>query len=500
MFEKNEQDIKNLSYFIKKTKDSIKSIKDSVNNFTQKIGFISNINFETKNLNDEITNYEEYLDSKKDNIIIFKTFEEYMKKIDNKFNSYMIIIKDIIDIFDSKSSEMKKLVKKIKESFKELKESKSFIPRKMRTLEDSKSYNDFSNSSINNNDSCYKKNVNSSKGLFNDLYEEENKNSNYSNKNNENLEKTKKQKFFDSISLFIINILRKCDYLLNNELINTSQIDYPFFENPNDIKTISKFIEDINRIFKENYKENPINDNLEFKINSYELRLLIKDILMKEERFMYIVNLIDFFDSSYSEKASYEDDIEDEIYEGTVINSKLKDFFFYINLISKKKYNSRNDINRIIMEVTDKMVSNFSINKNKILVNVNKFNIDKNLRLENFPKLPLNWFGKNFPNLNDVYEFRILTDEFFNSNNHISKYYDYRKNNIINNRIFKNNIKKVIELGLYNNINNKYLISDFNWTDAYYGLGKGKEISPDEMINKLKDILEKGFEQSKKNR
>ena len=215
---------------------------------------------------------------------------------------------------------------------------------------------------------------------------------------------------------------------------------------------------------------------------------------------MYIVNLIDFFDSSYSEKASYEDDIEDEIYEGTVINSKLKDFFFYINLISKKKYNSRNDINRIIMEVTDKMVSNFSINKNKILVNVNKFNIDKNLRLENFPKLPLNWFGKNFPNLNDVYEFRILTDEFFNSNNHISKYYDYRKNNIINNRIFKNNIKKVIELGLYNNINNKYLISDFNWTDAYYGLGKGKEISPDEMINKLKDILEKGFEQSKKNR
>ena len=287
MFEKNEQDIKNLSYFIKKTKNSIKSIKDSVNNFTQKIGFISNINFETKNLNDEITNYEEYLDSKKDNIIIFKTFEEYMKKIDNKFNSYMIIIKDIIDIFDSKSSEMKKLVKKIKESFKELKESKSFIPRKMRTLEDSKSYNDFSNSSINNNDSYYKKNVDSSKGLFNDLYEEENKiDSNYSNKNNENLEKTKKQKFFDSISLFIINTLRKCDYLLNNELINTSQIDYPFFENPNDIKTISKFIEDINRIFKENYKENPINDNLEFKINSYELRLLIKDILMKEERFM----------------------------------------------------------------------------------------------------------------------------------------------------------------------------------------------------------------------
>lgn len=326
--------------------------------------------------------------------------------------------------------------------------------------------------------------------------------------------------FLQSFEKIIKNIILKCNYILENEIIEsqnknnkkdkifiTKIFKYPKMEteNVNELDCYINFLKDINITLKNEFNIDNINND-KFEITNKELIDKIKSIFTNED-FMYILNYIDNSKVnllSSNESGSEEEDIENENFVINEKNINLNAFYYYIHLISKTKNISIN-LKEIINEIINSFNSNLSVPKNNICIVLNNESkisfIDNLVRTESFHQLSLQTIKNSYPNLNELYEFKEIVDDLSNKPFDLINYIDFSGNFITKKKLYKKVEKGKNEwigiglkvLGKYDDGNNKWLTKNSEWAIAYHGVG-GK-LSPKQVEEKLKNKVKNGITQ-----
>jgi hypothetical protein len=287
-----------------------------------------------------------------------------------------------------------------------------------------------------------------------------------------NVEK-KKIEFVKNFIIFIEHYLMKCNYILKSESINS----LPLINNVNNFEYLKKYLNEINKLC-ENYKDddNDIDGKLISTFNSiFKTRNL--HISIDEDN--------SFLDEHFSIDAPLVDGIKNEL-------------FYFINIITKN--NNELDSN-ICDDIINKISEILSTDKKNIFILNNNNKINTFAESKNFYELDdYNHLKIDNPICNELYELKLLLDEFLCNQCQIPKdYFDYRGNTLTPNS--KNNLIRGTEkydppygwigiglnvLGKYDNGNDEWLTNNTNsseWAIAYHGL------SPKNKADIIKKLL-----------
>ena len=325
----------------------------------------------------------------------------------------------------------------------------------------------------------------------------------------------KKRDFLKSFLYVMKTYILKCNYIIKNE--NQEYVDpdtykkfyYPSIINEDNIDNQIDFLMDIDIVY------NFIKKRIDTKksINEEELcRLLLTSFsdMFKGQIQLNQDNIDDDFysdgcgvesDEKSSEKC---DEKSSEKCDENHTNKNENDKFYYlVNIINKENYMLEdNNYNKTILE---KLAGALSTNKSNILLltNNNSIFINNFIKSRLFAKLPPKDIRINFPNLKNLYDFKIMIDGIIRLRSYIPvQYLDYRYNFIIPNLSLNN--KRGSEIynppygwaGIGLNVVNKYDNGDWlkkdndSWAIAYYGFGKF--LSSTEIEKMLNNIVVKG--------
>ena len=319
--------------------------------------------------------------------------------------------------------------------------------------------------------------------------------------------------FLSSVINIIENILINANNILNNEKkigiinINNSnnnitkyiikEDEYPYIENINDWNSQIDFLQKINLNLKNELNENYKNENNSFNISKINENLIVmlKNIIFDEDKTLFK----DFTDND-NNFYLYDERIEDE---NNIILDEIKNqFYASINIIPTKDNNSFN-MKNTKEKIINLIHSNLSVDEENIYVSFNnKSNfIDNFIRTKKFFEYPLEGLKINFPNLNKLYELKMIVNDLFCNICGIGSFIDYRGNFIIPNKNLNN--KRGTEkydppygwIGIGLKVTRKYEDDDWlnkrdessKWAIAYHGVGRMN--SYEEIINILKNIV-----------
>ena len=514
------------------------------------------------NFNNEINNYINWINKSKNKIIteeeikekdkknnyINKAFEnysaiyenEYLKNINTKFEILKIIVDDIINPFDppsinnnsdeiitfqssSNSSSNNELLEYL-ESYYYNNNEKNY----------SGFYGDNTNNIINNNENktdnfieCNKKNcknnanyycLHCSKYFCEECYE---KIKNYEVETNHNLikmdDKKKenekdKNKFLESFMNFLRNCIYKCNYILQNE--NQNYVDpnnfevfqYPSYQNEDNPESQLSFLIDINETYQKIQKKIDTDKSINEKKICEKLKTSIKNIFGDKPEIENIDE--DFYsDEKYegSEHRSNEGliiDNNDNNNDNININKTKSKFHYIVNIINKDNYMFE-DYNHN-KEILKKISNALSINKDDIslISNNNSIFINNFIKSSKFSQLSPKQIRRIYPNLNILFDFKLIIDGLIRYKCQIPKEKLDYKYNFINPNLSLNNKRGSevynppygwLGIGLnvidkYDNRDNSWLKKDNNsWAIAYYSFGK--YFSSNELGKILKDII-----------
>ena len=336
--------------------------------------------------------------------------------------------------------------------------------------------------------------------------------------------------FLKSINFLIKIILKNSSDILNSEKIllrdnndyNFSKkyyikrvIKYPSLKNFQsfDLKSIIPFLKEINSILKDELNIIDIKNNLNnsFHISELNKTLLfsIKKIFIDEKINIYKETL-NILESNFF---SYDDVTQTIIFNDSYneYEENKNKFYYSINLTPIRNY-SFLDISNIKDTLTNKIISNLSIDKDNILVSFygkNNF-IDNFIRTKEFIELSLQMIKNTYPNLEQLYELKMIND-LLSEQYEMRKYIDYLGNFIIPNK--SSNLKRGTEkyyppygwFGIGLKVKGKYkgdkkdkddnwlndISESSKWAIAYHGVGR---MSTDDEIKKiLLNIMEEGL-------
>ena len=333
-----------------------------------------------------------------------------------------------------------------------------------------------------------------------------------------------KYSFLYSIKYLIINILLKSNYIINKEKIKTINLynninkdyykikyikrifEYPYITKFNDCDSEIEFLKNMNLVLKDEFNQNNLNNN-SFHISEMdkEIHRVIKDIFNDDKINLYkeTLNIID--DNFYSDDDENYSDEKYILYNSNEFNEMKNKFYYSINLYPIRNniiFNTKN-IKEIIV---DRISSNLSIDNDNLIVSFNNkcIFIDNFIRTKEFFDSSIQKIKNSYPNLYELYEYKLIINELLCNQCNIKNYIDYRGNFIIPNKNL--NTKRGTEkyyppygwfgiglkvLGKYNDDN---WLNDRDekskWAIAYHGLGRMKSF--DEIKNILKNIIIKG--------
>ena len=321
--------------------------------------------------------------------------------------------------------------------------------------------------------------------------------------------------YLNSLKNYIKSIMIKSNYLFNSEIIkyksmNDSKIEYikkiyfkyPFLEKINDFNSEINFLIDINNILENNFNIGNL-DSKSFCISDMDKTLLDSILsIFKDDPNNYKYIRENVREISEDEDDSNQD-IENEIYiEEEEINSIINKFYYFINLIPKKriKYNKKNIKSLLFEEIANK----YKIKKSNIYLLFDGKNafINYFIKTEKFSSMSLQKIKKIFLNVNKkIYEYKKIYENL--SLLIDKKYLDYKGNTICpnsSNNLFRGTEKynppygwigiglKVLNIYEDNNwLEDKTKYS--KWAIAYHGVGH--TLYSNEIKEVLKNIITK---------
>ena len=531
----------NYNYYYIKQLNSVKEILFNIYNETKKlISLFQNFIIDSQKfkLQKEIDENIQYFiiknfDDKCEECILFKQkdkFKQYYELTSNLYlNKYIKNIKDLNENLNNILYEITEYnfippsINSFANSSIDLFKSSKFYQDKLNTTEDKEeSFLLFCTLCKNKQSICFCDDCNQifCNECLNSYLEKE-KNENKKHKHNlVYIEQIKaknqlsKTYFLNSISNIIKSILTKANDLLNNEKniqiisLNNSNnksieyikktIEYPYIKNINDLNCQIDFLVGINSFLKNDLNENNKDLNTSFHISKMNKELIdkLKNIFV-DENFILFKGILSEIDNNF-----YSDD---DVYthEHFELNDEIKNqFYISINIMP-----IRNNIHFEDKNIREKIInlinSNLFIDKENIFFSFNdKFNFTDNyIRTKEFCDNSIEIIKKNFPNLNKLYEFKMIVNDLFCNLCDLKNFIDYRGNFVIPNKNLTTNrgTEKYdppygwIGIGL--KVAGKYENDDWlnirdessKWAIAYHGVGRIN--SCEEIINMLKNII-----------
>ena len=238
--------------------------------------------------------------------------------------------------------------------------------------------------------------------------------------------------------------------------------------------------------------------------------IIIQHILMND-RMRIFLKAIESADNNFSDN---DDEFEDENYK--IEDNILKKFYFQIIAISKDLNffsNSKNQIHIIKKNLGNIIKDNLPVDKHNILITLddkykNMF-IDSIVQTKKFSKLELKEIKNNYPPFEELYEFKIIFEDFLKNKCQLGSFLDYKGNLFSLIKDYKigekgKNINYWIGFGLnvkekFDNGNIDWLDKNSEWITAFHGVG-GKLSSnqvKDKLIKKIKNGINQGGSQTK---
>jgi len=339
--------------------------------------------------------------------------------------------------------------------------------------------------------------------------------------------------FLFSIKYIIQYILMKSNYLINMEKIKAIDIsnnlnnnlnnnnsnnytnfkinyikrsfEYPYITNRNDFDSQIEFLKGINSILKNELNQNNINSNNSFHISEMnkEIIFTIKNIFIDEKINLFKEALSIIEDNFYSDDDSYEDEKNFVLGKSENEFNEIKNKFYYSINMCAIRNNTFFNMKNIKELIINRINSNLLIERENIIVSFNNkcSFIDNFIRTKEFCDLSIQKIKINFPNLNELYEYKLIINELLGNQCNLKNYIDYRGNFIIPNKNL--NIKRGTEeydppygwIGIGLNVLGKYDNDDWlndkdessKWAIAYHGLGRMKSF--DEIKYILRNVI-----------
>lgn len=403
-----------ISNIISQFKLFVDSIKDNFNIFNiyskklsneidNNITWLENYDYNsTEETNKKIQNFSEELK---------EVYNEYYEKISFIYNNIFIkkiltLNKDLKNLLDEMESFDPPRINSLDSSMNSVhinisETSEASFSGKLNDYERKKYSNFYESFEINSNSINNKKNEsNLSESLS------IKKNDNHKNRYLEEILldlKEERNKFLNSIPIFLKGFIIRCNYILmKNEKLSSTKIiydinkiqiyKYPFIRNENDFNHYKIFLNEINSIYSQNYNNNILLDN-KFLISEINCSIIdsIKPIFNNKK-----IKLIDNGYNFYSESDSDESliDAMHQVYKNKIIiasirpgKSSLLNFFFSYSF---KKSNKKNEI--------EKNNNKFDIMKKKSNIYTILNIMEKDYKNKNWNKKGNNPKSKNYLN------------------------------------------------------------------------------------------------------
>ena len=337
---------------------------------------------------------------------------------------------------------------------------------------------------------------------------------NYNEANNHSIQKIKdiiandeedKNKFLKSFITIFKDYLLKCNFIMNYKNINYTKhksiikkFMYPFLKNETNFQNQMDFLNDINEAYK--IIEGKM-DTTNISLNNSKMSELLTKYLKKELDIE--VNTLDDIEDDFIQDEHYVIGDESEESENKEYDKIKNQFLYIVNLINKENYNLDND--KLNKEIIKKISQVLSIDKKNVTISTNNKRefINNFIKTESFSKLSPKKIMQNYSNLTILYDFKLLIDGLIRYKCQIPKNKLDTRYNFITPNLSLNNkrgTEKYIPpygwLGIGLNVIDKYEKnndwlnkndSSSKWANCYYFFGKN--LSSDNIINKLKDAI-----------
>ena len=291
-----------------------------------------------------------------------------------------------------------------------------------------------------------------------------------------------KKRFLNNFISFFKYYLKKCNYLLNEDLL----LNLPLIDDIKDFESQKNYLSELNQL-----KLNDIDDDNDNEIINGNLIIALETIF-KNKKLHLSDNINDIDDNFYSDEAI-------EILEAEF--EKIKNqLFYYINVVSKDNVNLDLGMDDVII---NKIYNTLSIDKNNIFILFND-KIDNFVKSKNFKDLYYKNFEIRNPICNKLKELQLLKDEYLCNLCKIpNNCFDYRGNTLNPNS--NNNLKRGTEkydppygwIGIGLNVLGKYDSDEWitnntissEWAIAYHGINIISQNSSNIIKKLLKYII-----------
>ena len=313
-----------------------------------------------------------------------------------------------------------------------------------------------------------------------------------------------KNQFIKNFMDLFKQYLLKCDCIIKyinkdtNDIL-ISKMNYPTIKNE-DFESQIEFFKNINDIYdKLEKKSKELSETQGNSFHEDKLSNFIK-FSLKGQLDLNFSNL-EYYDLISNEKYNQTEDDNNNENEF----DKVKNQFFYIvGVVKKNNYDSgENEINIEIINLISEVLK---IKKNNIIIleNNKRTFINHFIKTELFWKISPKKMKKDYPNLNKLYEYKILIDGLIRYKCKISKEkLDYKYNFITPNLSLNNRRGKEIYIPPYGwfgiglNVINKYDKGNNDWLNVQDKSGKwaicyyffDKNLSSDEIMVKLNKVI-----------
>ena len=358
-------------------------------------------------------------------------------------------------------------------------------------------------------------------------YSENNENGIHEFKNLSDIKtKTEQSKFLflKSINHLIELILINSNNLLKKEKIKIIEInrsnnnlkidyikrkfEYPYITNYNDADSLTEFLKKITQNTPNPNEESNLNKNIN---NSFHISEMKKELILSVKK-IFEDKKINLYKESMNiiENEFYSDD--DFVNECNVNKTEAEydliknNFFYVINSIPFKTipcFDTKKSKEILIKQVK----SQLNIQNDNIFISSNNISyfIDNILRTNNFFEYSLDNIRNIYPNLNFLYEIKMIVDDLFSNIFDTENYLDYKGNFILPNKslnLFRGSEKYYPPYGWFGiglKVLGKYENDDWlnkkdrssSWAIAYHGVGRISTL--DEINNMIKDIVCEGL-------
>ena len=319
---------------------------------------------------------------------------------------------------------------------------------------------------------------------------------------NEIRERNEKEKneFLNNLINIIKDNIEKCNAIVTNENIDFvdpksyKKFQYPYFliKEKDDFHSQNDFLKEINKVYNQ-IKDKAINESEICSLLKQKLLDLLDELNIHNERDS-LENDDNLYSSSIEKyKPKYSEKYNDEYYD------QIKNQLFYIiNVVSKKSYDC--NLNELIKP---KILNSLLIDENNLIIVNNKSSfINDFIKSETFKKLSPKQIRTDYPNLRQLYEYKILVEGLICYKCKIlQENLDYKFNFIIPN-LNLNNIRGTeryippygwfgFGLKVINKYNNNDWLTingkDSKWANAYYFFGNN--LNSEKIKIQLKDII-----------